>query len=292
MAQVGVQQPSNLMEMFSSPSPMLWDIASQQVNDQTLGNSLNRAQATQDMQFDAEKHPFELSKLGLENQTAEARLPGVRATSSKLEDEAQVSRANVGQRQKTDLAELISKSSKADLDNATQGIELMMASDNPQIRAHGQKLYAILGPQIAEKLKQDRQTAGRISEIKESGAQQRLTDAEAAKLGKWAVKNGKPTTAKALLPTLKKPSEIDATIRQILADPTLTPEEQAEYEQRLAANSEALQYESIVKTMASQGKIDLSKLPGANLETIKPPAVPAASAKPASGAQRKPLSSF
>jgi hypothetical protein len=40
------------MEMMSSASPMLWDIARNQVNQQSQGNQLNMDQARQAMDFD------------------------------------------------------------------------------------------------------------------------------------------------------------------------------------------------------------------------------------------------
>ena len=59
MAQVATQAPANLMEMMSSASPMLWDIARNQVDQQSQGNTLNMAQARQQMDFEKQKLPFE-----------------------------------------------------------------------------------------------------------------------------------------------------------------------------------------------------------------------------------------
>lgn len=155
MAQVGVQQPSNLMEMFSSPSPMLWDIAGKQVEDQTLGNALNRAQAQQSMDFAGQEQPFKLSRLGLENQGLEADLPGKQAISSLNQDKALLSRNSLPEQQNAELSELATKISNNDLTQAENAIKTALTHPSAAVRQQAEAMWGQMS-QIKElKLKHD-----------------------------------------------------------------------------------------------------------------------------------------
>ena len=154
MPQIAVQQPTNLMEMFSSPSPMLWDIARGQVDQQTQANQLNRMQAQQAMEFEKQKQPFELSQLGLQNQTTEAQLPGIRANSTMLSNKADIDTSTLEQQRKAKISELATQVTSNDLMQAENGIKQMMAHPDPKIRAQGQQLYAGIAEIQKEKLKQ------------------------------------------------------------------------------------------------------------------------------------------
>lgn len=192
MAQVGVQQPSNLIDMFSSASPMLWGIAAQQVNDQTLGNALNRAQANQDMTFEAQKQPFELSRLGLQNDTLGAQLPGVKANSSMLEDKASLSRETLPQQKNTALKKLLSEASTADLDIAENHLKQLSISNNPAERKWAQERLPDLYEVRKERVKQEQQHNNRMSEIEATISGQERLEKMRIEAGKYK-KNDKFT---------------------------------------------------------------------------------------------------
>ncbi len=185
MAQVGVQQPANLMEMFSSPSMMLGDIAAQQVNDQTLGNLLNRQQAQQSMAFDAQEQPFKLDQMGLANQTTREQLPGVTADSSLKQDKATLSRNTLSEQHKATFSKLAKEVSDDDLAVAENGVKQMLTSDNPQIQAHGKTLFNSLYEIRKERDKLAIQGGNSIALAKETGNQARLTEQQAADNGKY-----------------------------------------------------------------------------------------------------------
>lgn len=137
MAQVNTQAPANLMEMMSSASPMMWDIARNQVDQQSQGNALNMAQAQQDMAFAKQKQPFELSQLGLANDTASAQLPGVKANSSMLEDKAGLSRSTLSMQHKSALSKMAKEVSDNDLAEAENVVKTALI--NPRLDAQAKQ---------------------------------------------------------------------------------------------------------------------------------------------------------
>jgi len=169
MPQVTVPQPTNLMEMFQSPSPMLWDIANNNVDQYRRANEANIASALQEQDFTKQKQPFELSRLGLENQSLEAQIPGQRANSSILQDKAIISRDTLDQQRKATLSDLAAKVSSNDLEEAENHIKEMMAHPDPKIRAQGKVMYGDLAEIQKEKLKQAAETARALTTAREQG---------------------------------------------------------------------------------------------------------------------------
>ncbi len=165
MAQVGVQAPSNLMEMFSSASPMLWDIASQQVNDQTLGNLVNRQQAAQDLDMQQQKLPFELRKLGLANNTAAAQLPGFQAESGLKQNSLARDTATQNDQIKATAAKLAKETSDAHYGEFENGVYAMLSSQDPKIRQQGQAMFPYLKAIATERDKIAMQGNQRMREI-------------------------------------------------------------------------------------------------------------------------------
>lgn len=141
MAQVATQAPANLMEMMSSASPMLWDIARNQVNQQSRGNELNMAQAQQDMDFSKQKQPFELSRLGLDNQTLEAQLPGHAANSSMMQDKAGISRGTLDMQKRAALSELSKKISDNDLTEAENAVKTALTHPSAAVRQQANQMW-------------------------------------------------------------------------------------------------------------------------------------------------------
>ena len=165
MAQVGVQAPANLMEMFSSPSPMLWGIASQQVNDQTLGNLINRQQAQQALDFERQEQPLKMSRMGLENRGLEADLPGRQATSTLKQNEATISSNTMPEQHKAAISKLAKETSDNDYAAFENGVHMMRANPDPRIRKQGEMLFPYLKAIAAERDKIAMQGNQRVREI-------------------------------------------------------------------------------------------------------------------------------
>jgi len=173
MPQVGVQQPTNLMEMYSSASPMLWDIANQQVQDQTLGNLINRQQAQQGMDFAAQEQPFKLSRLGLENQGLEADLPGRVAQSSLAQDKATLSRNTLSEQQRAQLSDLAAKVSNNDLLEAENAVKTALTHPSAAVREAANQMWQNLSHIKEAKMKQDQETARALELSRQQGQNQK-----------------------------------------------------------------------------------------------------------------------
>lgn len=141
MAQVATQAPANLMEMMSSASPMMWDIARNQVNQQSRGNELNMASAQQSMDFEKQKQPFTLAQLGLANQTAEAQLPGHVAESSLRQDKAGISRGTLDMQKRAALSELSKKISDNDLSEAENAVKTALTHPSAAVRQQANQMW-------------------------------------------------------------------------------------------------------------------------------------------------------
>ena len=274
MAQVGVQQPTNLMEMFSSPSMMLGDIAAQQVNDQTLGNLLNRQQAAQSMDIEKQKLPFELQQLGLQNQETQARIPGVTADSGLKQNNLKVSNATLPDQIKAKLSDLAKTVSDNDLTQAENQVKMLMTSPDPKIRASVKPLFDSLYEIRKERDKLSIQGGNAIALEKERGVQQRQLETQQYEHGKYL----KPATMSIMqrINTFTKPNELDAALRQILADDGLKAEDRSRYEAKFRANIPAYNAWASLQQNA-KGAVDPSAVTG--MPGVQPP-----TAQPAPGA--------
>ena len=271
MAQIGVQAPSNLIEMFSSASPMLWDIAGNQVDMQKRGNELNMQQALQDMEQSKAEQPFRLTQLGLQNQGLEAELPGKQALSSLNQDKAALSRTTMPEQQRAAIGKLAKEVSDAQLEEAQNAIKQARLHPDPKVRAQADAMWGQLNEVSLERDKERERRKTSLAGIAAQGVETRQTDSAAAALGKWSTTKGKPTTQKALLETLKNPTDIDAVLRQVLADPSLDEQEKAQYTARFEANRVALAHINELKALAASQGVDLSKY---NVPTVQVPTVP------------------
>ena len=281
MPQIGVQQPTNLMEMFSSPSPMMWDIARNQVQDQTLGNALNRAQAQQSMDFEKQKQPYELRQLGLANDTTAAQLPGVQANSSLAQDKATVSRNTISEQQQKAISDIAKSIKDNDLNMAESEIQRNLLHSDPAVRKQAEQMWPLMSKIREEKMKYQMQgdAQARIASINvksQKELEQMRIDA-----GKYLKAN--TLNAKVRLDSLVKPIEIDAALRQILSDENLSDKERAQYMARFNENAKALATENSVRTASNAGKLNVPEMtgtPGIETPAVQPVGQPA-SAVPA-----------
>lgn len=277
MAQVGVQAPSNLMEMYSSPSPMMWDIASQQVNDQTLGNLINRQSAQQSQMINAAKLPYELESMGLSNETSRAQLPGVEADSLLKQDKAVLSRSTLPEQYKTTISKLAKEASENDLVQAENGVRQMMLSPDPRMRQQANQMFGQLYEIKKERDKLAIQNASASGLQRDRFAHEKQMEQMRIDAGKYV----KPATMSLAvkLNTLTNPRDIDAALRQILADPNLSESDRGLMEQRLAANKPAYDNMMAQLTAGQAGKPNAAAIAG--MEGFTPPqAAPAPQATP------------
>lgn len=276
MAQVGVQQPTNLMDMFSSASPMMWDIANQQVNDQTLGNLINRQGAAQSMDIERQKLPYELSQMDLQNQTSQAKLPGVQAESGLAQNKFGRDTSTNEDQIRATKSKLARDVSDDDLVEAENAIKTALVHPSAKVRETAEMLSNHIYDIKKERDKLAIQGGNQIEGIKETGSQARQTDAQAAAEGKYLKRWSMGVN-------LQIQSEGDPIKRDVIIRGAIQTARKAgktdleeEYTQYLNANKPA--YDNAMKAkMNKPGQVNASEITGM-------PAVESPTAQPPSGA--------
>ena len=271
MAQVATQAPANLMEMMSSASPMLWDIARNQVDQQSQGNALNMAQAQQQMDFEKQKLPFELSQLGLQNDTASAQLPGVRANSNMLEDKAGISRGTLDLQKRAKLSELAKGLSENDLTEAENAVKTALVHPSAAVRAKANEMWDQLSHVKEIKLRNDA-----LAQMGEAKNQTQLDlekqkAAHGAYLKRWGMDTDHQITFEG------NPEKRDTLIRGAISAAQQNADQDAveKYTRYLVSNKPAYDNYQKAKVAASAGKVnaaEMTGLPGYSAPTAQVPA--------------------
>lgn len=248
MAQVGVQQPTNLMEMFSSPSPMMWDIANQQVNDQTLGNLINRQQAQQSMDFAQQEQPYKVQGLDLANQTSAAHLPGIQATSTMLQNKANIDTGTLDAQKQSKLAELAKNVSDSDLTQAENAVKTALVHPSAQVREQAGQMWNQLSAIKEMRMQQELESQRAYGLVGAQGEQARLTQQQAIDAGKFVKKGNMALETQIMIEG--DPIKRDALIRGALQQAMQTGDTDTaqKYQQFLMANKPA--YDAAMKTKA------------------------------------------
>lgn len=275
MAQVGVQQPTNLMEMFSSPSMMLGDIAAQQVNDQTLGNLLNRQQAAQSMDIEQQKLPFELAQLGLQNQETQARIPGVQAQSGILQNNYKVDSDNLGLRTKADAAKKLADISDSEWTQHMNAIQQAMSDPSPQVRAVAGEIYKQLPEMVKLREQAKLHNEGALAVEEARGKNQRELEDRQAEHGKYLKRWSMGVRQNLMFEgdPIKKDALIRGAIAQAQRDGNQDGVE--EFTGYLSANKPAYDNAMKAKMAAQAGKpnaAELAGLPAVDIPQAQPPA--------------------
>lgn len=245
MAQVGVQQPTNLMEMFSSPSPMLWDIANQQVNDQTLGNLINRQQAQQSMDFAQQEQPYKVAGLDLGNQMTRAQIPGVQANSTMLQNKANLDTGTLDAQKQAKLADLAKSVSDSDLTRAENAVKTALVHPSAQVREQANQMWNQLSAIKEMRMKQELEAQRAYGLVRAQGEQARLTQQQAIDAGKFqhSFNMGIDTRIR----NEGDPIKADRLIRGAIAN-AQTDDERDKYIDMLMANKSA--YDKLMSTKA------------------------------------------
>lgn len=272
MAQVGVQQPTNLMEMFSSPSMMLGDIAAQQVNDQTLGNLVNRQSAMQDQDIARQKLPFELQQLGLQNQEIEARIPGVRADSGLKQNNLKVSDATIDQQTKAKISELAKTVSDNDLAQAENGVKQLMVHPDPKIRASAKPLFDSLYEIRKERDKLAIEGGNAIALEKERGKNQIALEKQQASDGKYLKAFNAPIDIQ--IRASKNPEEKAMKINQAFVEAQRSGDQVAMQHYKDLYEAHKPLYDNYMKTrpQGTQGVINVPEAGG--IPAVQSPTAP------------------
>lgn len=262
MAQIGVQQPTSLMDMYSSGSPMMWDIANQQVNQQAQSNYLNQQQAAQDMNIQAQDQPAKLASLYLANQEQGARIPGVAAQSNILGNQADVSNSTLDMQKKAKYSELAKTMSDNDLSEAENAIKTALVHPSAAVRQHAESMWNDLSSVKELKLKNQLEGDRALSVVGEQGNQARQTDKQAAEEGKylkrWSMNADQQITFEG------DPVKRDALIRGALqaAQNDNNPSLVEKYTSYLQANKPAYDNAMKAKTSANAAKVDPNAMLG------------------------------
>jgi hypothetical protein len=275
MPQVAVQQPAGLGELMSAGGPLAWDVQNQQINDQTLGNLINRQQAQQDMAFQAQNQPYELEKLNLANQTTRAQLPGVQANSTLLQNRANVDTSNLELTRRQDAAKKLAGISDDEWAQNVNAIRQGMIDPSPDVRRVSSQLYQQL-PDM-EKLRTEGQIRGQNEQALEEtrGKNQLALEAQQAAHGKYAKAFNVDLNTKLMLEgdPIKKDALIRGGIEKAKQDND--QDRVNELTAYLNANKPAYDDAQQRAAIASQGKPNISEvtgLPGVKVPTAQPPA--------------------
>lgn len=269
MAQIGVQQPSNLMDMFSSPSPMLWDIAANQVNQQSQGNTINQNSAIQDQQIAQQKLPFELQQLDLNNQMTGAQIPGQQAISSLNQDKANISRNTMPNQLQAQISDLASKVSKDHLDEAENAVKTALTDPSANVRATAAEQWQNLSAIKAEKMKQDEEYRRAIDVANINGKTQRDVMQSSIDAGRYV--KAFNSSVDLQIRAAKNPEEKLLKIQSAFAN-TTDPSEQAHYRDLYAETKPMYDNYMAAKTASNAGKPSATALTG--MEGVPQPTAP------------------
>lgn len=275
MAQIGTNEPSinDLVTLFGGAGYAGSEAVRRNVEG-ARSTDINQQQVLQDLLFKAQEQPENLRQKILANKQTEVQIPGQQAQSDLLAHDALVkNKVGPDSYAAAIRTEQEKKAQEAKWDTRKNIAYEHLMSTDPAKRAIGQKMVQNMPENIAEELKQSSMQVRTLAQIKETGVQLRLTQAEAIKGGKYAPKN---TAAAELFKNNPAAywrnkaynAENDAEFK--------TLSEMADRE-----DIKAKELATIRAAQAAAGKIDIGKEGG--VATIPPPTIPTDK-----GAVRKP----
>ena len=144
MAQIGMAAPTNLIEMFSSPSMLIGDIAQSQVDQYRKTNEINQQQALADLWLKQQTNPIEVQQKQAALDTTLAQLPGVRGVAEQQANAGKMSTEMYDENKRKALADIAKSVSASDLDVAESKVKLDMLSSDPAKRAQATQMFSML----------------------------------------------------------------------------------------------------------------------------------------------------
>jgi hypothetical protein len=176
-----MEYPQGLGDMFG---PYVGgDMMSAQFGQALTNDRTANQKSLQDMMFAQQEQPLKLEGLRSTNRNTNA-------TADKTELGNQFTRDTWDPRVKAEVAKFASEVDDAQLKQINSRLERDMMSPDPQVRAQAQKTYQFTKEMTKFKEEEKMKHGNKMSEIGETGRQQRLTQQQAIDAGKWAPKGG------------------------------------------------------------------------------------------------------
>jgi hypothetical protein len=182
--------PQGLGDMFD---PVIGgEMAMEQFN-QARQTDINANKKTlQDLMFNEQEQPLKLDQM-------RAGTRNTNATADQTELGNKFTRETWDPKVKAELSKYALQMDEDKLKTITTQLERDMMSPDPQVRAQATKMYQFTKEMTKFRTEQGIQHGNKMSEIGETGRQQRLTQAEAIKAGKFAPKGGAGSASEAAM---------------------------------------------------------------------------------------------
>jgi hypothetical protein len=175
MAQLAVQYPPGLEDLYGYGGQVMgqrYDIARR-------NEGINQDQALQSLYENQQKLPIELRQMGLNADTTEAQLPGVRAKSWELDRNKQVREGiPLSTEQKAELSKILATTSEEEWKATQAGIKDAMINGNPHDREVARQMWLRM-PELETMRQTQAEMSKRQMEIERQRGADRLATVQA-----------------------------------------------------------------------------------------------------------------
>jgi hypothetical protein len=226
---------TNLATPFPQGLPGIFGgyFAGQQQDIARQNAGINQQAALQDMLFAQQKQPHEVEGLNLRNQTTSAQLPGIQATSNKLQRDNQVREGiPLDVEQKASLSKLYSEMSANDLKQWDDALSMALQDPSAAVRKQAEQIRTWTKQFRDDKDKSDRAIA--LEGLKATNAQAIMDQQIAA--GRFKPKSGGGIGGAAGIDAAAASGKLNfekaSVAYQVLADQEDDPTLKAQYLQR------------------------------------------------------------
>jgi hypothetical protein len=179
-----------LQDLYGGGNPASFFDEANAIERGRQGNLGMLTQQAETNRFNAAMNPMKEREQSIANQTNEAQLPGIVADSSLKQDKAQISRSTIGTQLTAAQKKLIAEMDDNDIKLLENQAQRMAYSQDPAVRAQGERLMAMHKDVLKEREK-SKYVAERNIELEKLRANNNAAQARLeASLGKWAPKSG------------------------------------------------------------------------------------------------------
>jgi len=179
-----------LQDLYGGGNPIGFFDEARALDRAKQGNLGLLTQQAETNRYNAAINPMKEREQTLTNQTNEAKLPGITAEGSIKQDQAQISRSTLGTQLTAAQKKLIAEMDDNDIKLLENQAQRMAYSQDPAVRAQGERLMTMHKDVLKEREKARYATerATELENLKAKNAKE-LAKLEAS-LGKWAPKSG------------------------------------------------------------------------------------------------------
>lgn len=171
MAQLAVQYPSGLEDLYGYGG----QIMGQRYDLARRSEGINQDQALQSLYENQQKLPLELRQMGLNADTTEAQLPGIKAKSWELDRNKQVREGiPLSVEQKQQLSKIVADTSEEEWKATQAGVKDMMINGRtPQEREQAKIMWGMM-PELETMRQTQREMTARQLEVEQQRGQDRI----------------------------------------------------------------------------------------------------------------------